>query len=109
MKRGAPVGPDDLPPMEKKPIPPFVFDIVNQMLAEAEDRDFIRLELYRVKKTIMANMPKDEGPFHRDWLDFEQAYRDAGWKVDFDAPPYGEDYDACYYFEPYKKRRKDKM
>ncbi len=107
MKRGAPAGPDDLPPAQKREIPPFVFDVVNKLLAEAEDREFIKLELYLVKQSILSNMPTDEGPFHADWLDFEQAYRDAGWKVIYDRPPWNEDYDACYLFEPLKKMRKE--
>lgn len=36
------------------------------------------------------------------WLNFEGAYRRAGWKVEFDKPGYNESYPATFKFTAYK-------
>lgn len=33
------------------------------------------------------------------WLDIEDHYRKAGWKVTYDKPAYCENYDAYFKFE----------
>ena len=36
--------------------------------------------------------------FDKHYLDIEPAYREAGWKVEFDKPGYNESYDAYFVF-----------
>ena len=40
--------------------------------------------------------------FNNHWLDIEPIYREIGWKVDYNKPPYYETWDA--YFEFSKKK-----
>ena len=40
--------------------------------------------------------------FENHYLDIEPAYRNAGWKVEFDKPGYNESYDAFFVFSKKK-------
>ena len=40
-----------------------------------------------------------EKVFKNKWLDVEEVYRKAGWKVEYDKPGYCEDYEAYFVFE----------
>lgn len=40
--------------------------------------------------------------FDRGWLNVEEIYRSAGWKVEYDKPGYNETYQAYYVFTPYR-------
>lgn len=37
--------------------------------------------------------------FDNHWLDVEDTYREAGWKVYYDKPGYSEDYEPYFRFE----------
>jgi hypothetical protein len=43
--------------------------------------------------------PRQQVIFDNHWLDIEDHYRKAGWKVTYDKPSYYEDYDAFFKFE----------
>jgi hypothetical protein len=36
--------------------------------------------------------------FDNQWLDIEDIYREAGWKVSYDKPAYNETYKAYFTF-----------
>lgn len=81
-------------------IPPFVFDVVNNLLcSDLNSKKYIK------QKNIIAKIKKhpdydtDLG-FEISWLNFEEAYRENGWKVKYDKPHYTENYDACFIFTP---------
>lgn len=64
-------------------------DIVNEYLdnlkiSEHPDEIDIRLERGKV--------------FEYNWLDFEDIYRNAGWRVKFDKPGYNETYEPFFVF-----------
>ena len=40
--------------------------------------------------------------FDNHYLDIEPAYRNAGWKVEFDKPGYNETYDSYFVFSKKK-------
>lgn len=37
--------------------------------------------------------------YDQGWLDIEEMYRKAGWRVEYDRPAYNENYRAVFYFE----------
>jgi len=39
-----------------------------------------------------------QGMYDKGWMDVEDAYRKAGWDVDFDKPGYNETYEANFTF-----------
>jgi len=45
-----------------------------------------------------ATAAKRKELFDNHHLDIEPAYRNAGWKVEFDKPGYNESYDAFFVF-----------
>ncbi len=43
--------------------------------------------------------------FAKGWLEVEDIYRKAGWKVKYDKPAYSENYPATFKFERSRNRR----
>lgn len=83
-------------------IPDFVLQVVNELISEkARNNKKITIKQNEIVNKIIArhsDMTKKE-IFDSNWLDFEDIYRDAGWKVVCDKPGYNEDYDAYFVFE----------
>lgn len=40
--------------------------------------------------------------YENNWFDFEDLFRAAGWKVEYDRPAYNESYDASFKFSKAK-------
>ena len=93
------IGPDDIAEYKSKVIPDFVLEAVNELLAlnyvdgraTIYQRDIISLA--KVKRG--DNMLQD---FDNKWLNFEEVYRAAGWRVTYDKPGYNESYPASFDF-----------
>lgn len=100
-----PISPDEAMFSKQDVIPEVVLEVVNQLLKERYNgRDSVRILRRDVLDEALARMradgvsvTKDEF-FKRHWLDFEQAYRNVGWKVDYDSPVYNESYEPSWTF-----------
>lgn len=79
-------------------IPDFVLVAVNMLLLKATNPNYIVLKLKDVKTAIFDQLPARR-PFDPQWLDFEPAYREAGWDVIYDRPGYNEDYEPTWTFK----------
>lgn len=87
----------------EKSFPPFVFEAVNNCI----NRHCFGKKSFTIKqKAIEEEMIKlaPEGTTVQDlhdkhWLDFEDAYRKAGWVVNYDKPGYNESYEAYFDFK----------
>lgn len=82
-------------------LPDFVYNIVNTLLEEKFDGEAARI----VQDEIVARICASQGCKRQDvcdngWLNFETAYRNAGWSVTYDSPGYNESYPAFFYFMP---------
>ena len=51
-----------------------------------------------VKLMVEKGLNRNE-IFNKGWLNIEEVYRSAGWKVNYDKPAYNESYDAYFTFE----------
>lgn len=127
-----PISPTQALEMKISAIPAFIFDIVNEQLATEYSGSRTIIKLNDVMNAVTERMstmpeyaklfPPGEGlgaddrsskhptarkhVFAARWMDFEDAYRAAGWLVNFDKPGYNESYDAFYEFEAVPARRK---
>lgn len=86
-------------------IPDFVIETVNQMIKNkyrGKSFTFKAKELIELgRSTGKAGTNKDW--FGEKWMDFEDLYRDMGWKVKYEQPSYGDsNFDAYYEFTPKK-------
>lgn len=97
-----------MPPIKpsevKRIIPEVVFDCFNQLINER----FISGEAV-IRQADVVALLKSKGFDHDDvykkgWLDVEDAYRAAGWKVDYEKPGFNEAGEAYFTFS--KKKAK---
>lgn len=98
-----PISPDEVGEYAQKAFPDFVFDTVNTLLATTSGRS---KTLYQNKIVeMMISKAAEKGIildkreiYDKRYLDFEDAYRSAGWKVEYDKPAYNESYEAHFEF-----------
>jgi hypothetical protein len=103
-KSGVVITPDEALHEKHNVIPEAVLNVVNQLLRERWDNHTARItqaevfkEAFAIMRADGANVTKDDF-FKRHWLDFEQVYKNAGWKVEYDRPGYNESYEAFWVF-----------
>lgn len=93
-------------------IPEAMFEVVNELLTEKYSEHEIRIERQEIVDRFCFRLQASRAldpmqalyqMLSNGWLDFEQAYRDAGWSVSYDKPGYNETYEAAFIFK--KKSR----
>jgi hypothetical protein len=94
-----PLKPADMQAAQAARIPDEVIEVVNELLA----KEFSNGRATLLQKDVIAAlcnkmMCTRESVFANRWLDFEPAFRQAGWKVSYDKPAYNESYEARYEF-----------
>lgn len=99
MERVKPITPEEA--IAHRKIPNEVFKAIN----EAIEANFDGEKAYVKVDEIFERMNLDSmhitraGVFNKKYLDVEDHYRDAGWKVRYEQPSYGdEDFDAYFEF-----------
>ena len=50
-----------------------------------------------------GNSVSRDDVFKEGWLEIEEVFRAAGWKVEYDKPAYCETYEASFTFTPKRK------
>jgi hypothetical protein len=93
MERGQPVLPNHIKDKHTI-IPPFVFDVFNQLISEKWNNT----EAIVVQSEVIKRLEDLFLEFDFGWLDVEDYYRDVGWNVYYDKPAYCEDYPATFTF-----------
>lgn len=98
---------------EAKHIPKAVFDAFDELIVENLRGRTARVMQKEALERALAKM-REEDPaikredfFSRGWLDVEEAYRQAGWTVDYDKPGYCETHEASFIFTTPRYRVKD--
>lgn len=82
-------------------LPDFVIEAVNALLIKRGlDKETVIKQEEVVKEILMRGPAelKRADIFDNKYLDFEPAFRAAGWKVAFDKPAYCESYEAFWTF-----------
>jgi hypothetical protein len=85
-----PIAPHELQAAMARRIPDVVFAAVNNLLAKHGGRSIITIN----KNEIVDEIQRLEGPtrgelISNNWLDFEPAYRDVGWDVNYETGDWG--------------------
>ena len=88
-----PIKPEDVIPLRSKSVPDWVIEAVNRLIvAKWDGKEAIVYQEDIVKQYL------GDGNFDYTWLDFEDIFREAGWKVIYDKPHYSDSYKAHFIF-----------
>ena len=95
-----PITPDEVKQRVQNSIPEGVFEAFNEAIA----RKYRSGRAVVLQKDVVALISEkmnvsDDAVFENHWLDVEDSYRQAGWKVNYDKPAYCENYEAFFEFE----------
>lgn len=98
-----PIKPSEVGEMKRKIFPDAAFEAFNELILQGFcDGSVTILQKNAVALMVKKGLKSDE-IFSKNWLDVEEAYRSAGWDVEFDSPAYCESYDASFKFTPKKR------
>lgn len=83
-------------------IPEEVFEVVNGLITEtlSVTKNWASVTVKQediLEKLEERGLNRNE-VINRKWLDFEKAYRKAGWTVTYNGPSYNETYPATFKF-----------
>lgn len=103
-ERIGPISPKEVADKKMEMFPDAVFEAFNEMIVQNAGIGEITVKQDDVV-ALMVKKGLDRNEIYKNgWLDVEDVYRKAGWKVDYDKPGYNEDYDAYFVFS--RKRRR---
>ena len=103
MTKGKPITPAEVVEAKKASLPPEVFDVFNEQIAQNWDGHSATLFQTAVVDAIVAKLGITRAEvFARRYLDIEPIYKKAGWSVVYDKPGYCEDYEASFTFKKKK-------
>jgi hypothetical protein len=99
-----PVTPDEVWDVRLQQMPNTVILAINHLIAENMQGNISVFTAEDVIAEIVAagDIHRNE-IFQRGYLNFEQIYRQVGWKVETDRPGYNETYSTVYTFEKPRK------
>lgn len=95
-----PISPDEV----VYDIPEFVIEAVNKLIAKNFRGNSFTIKQKDIVKEICDNNTDvtSQQIYDNKWMNFEDIYREAGWKVSYDKPGFNESYDATFEFKPKK-------
>lgn len=95
-----PISPDEVAALRQKTLPPEVFEAFNELIAEDFDGRSAIVMQNAVVARIMNKLDIESRQiiYNKKYLDVEEVYRQAGWKVEYDKPAYNESYEASFKF-----------
>ena len=100
-----PIKPSEL---KIRDVPEVVYDCFNNLIQEKFTKDSAVVYQKEIVALMVESGLIQKDIFSKGWLDIEEAYRKAGWKVEYDKPGYNESGEAFFRFTIQKNTRKDK-
>lgn len=97
-----PIRPSEVISKKKELLPDEVLEAFNELIAKEWDGREASFKLKEVVPLIAKKLNINSASVNSNWLDVEDIYRKAGWKVKYDGPGYCETYDAYYVFSKNK-------
>lgn len=98
-----PINPSEAKAAALKAIPDEVIQAVNELIVENFSTGTITITQSEIKQRAKRHMyPNLDDPqtgiFESRWLDFEDIFRQSGWRVEYDRPAYYENYQPLFRF-----------
>lgn len=104
-----PIKPEEVLDKKIETIPDAMLEAVNAMIAlkwngssSTFRQDDLLLKYFEISKETDDREARDK-LFANHHMDFEDAYRREGWKVEYDKPAYNESYEPTFTFTIKKK------
>lgn len=104
-----PIKPIDVISARKTFLPENVIESFNEMITKHFTGDSAKFRQAEVVELILSKMNKDcengavlvsaQEIYDNKWLNVEDVYESAGWKVDYDKPGYNESYGPTFEFK----------
>ena len=99
-----PLSPKEVVEKKISSIPDAVFEVFNELIAKDFNGAYAIVKQKEVVKILVDKGLKEKEIYDNHWLDVEEIYRKAGWKVEYDKPAYNESYGAYFEFRPRDKK-----
>lgn len=100
-----PLNPKEILEKRIADIPDAVLEAFNELIAKNFNGAYAIVRQNEVVKLLVEKKGINKNEiFENHWLDVEDLYRKAGWKVEYDKPGYNETYDAYFEFRPRGKK-----
>lgn len=94
-----PIRPEDIGKAKRGVIPDKVVGVFNRLIAKHYSNGSATIKQEEVVEMLTVHMECDRAKIYEEkWLDIEDLFRDAGWKVTYDKPGYNETYPATFTF-----------
>ncbi|MDB5193988.1 MAG: hypothetical protein JWN50_2 [Parcubacteria group bacterium] len=93
------VKPAEVVNLKKSTIPAEVLEAFNSLIAENLQNGEARVVQNEVVKILVEKGLNREEIFKKGWLNVEEIYMNAGWRVGYDKPGYNESYEAFFIFK----------
>lgn len=94
-----PIRPEQVVPAKKAELPDAIFEAFNELIARNFNNGSAVVQQDAVADLIAAKAGvRVAFVFKNHWLDVEDLYREAGWKVVYDKPGFNESYQATFTF-----------
>ncbi|MDD5489214.1 MAG: hypothetical protein PHP25_00845 [Candidatus Moranbacteria bacterium] len=95
-----PLSPKEVVEKKKDSIPDAVFEAFNELIAKDFNNAYAIVKQKEVVKLLVEKGLKEKEIYENHWLDVEELYRKAGWKVEYDKSAYN----AFFKFRPRGKK-----
>ena len=94
------IKPSQVAKTKKSVIPKGVFDAFNELIAKNFGGGSADVGQEEAVKLACKKLKIKDSEFEDEWLNIEEVYEAAGWKVDYDKPCYygGDNYKPFYTF-----------
>lgn len=101
-----PIRPEEVTDQKKEQFPDEVIQAFNELIAEKAADGFSKVLVKDVVARMVAKGLKRKDINKKGWLNVEDIFRQAGWKVMSDSPVGwgGESFEAYYMFESRSRR-----
>ncbi len=89
-KQVAPISPDELVGLQRELMPPEVIETFNRYIGERALNGRAVINQDDIVEDLKSQGLDGGDIFEKGWLNVEGIYKDAGWKVEYNAPAYNE-------------------
>jgi hypothetical protein len=96
-----PITPDQVASKKLEIIPSEVIEVFNKRIASSWSGHRSIVKVVDIVDDILLAMPNltRDDIYNKNYLEIEDIFREAGWKVEYDQPDYSQDYDSFFTFK----------
>lgn len=95
-----PIKPSEVASEKARIFPDAVFESFNELISQKFTGGSVMIKQSDIVALMEKKGLKCKEIFDNSWLNVEEAYRAAGWKVVYDRPAYDESYPPTFTFSP---------